>query len=162
MVLNSTKRLEVRFQSTWNTQSSFQKPVTKLVRDHTRTFSLQRYPHCFSDLILYSFTNFLLHGAINSKTNASVCHCLLTSWGKLRVCWRFSVRFEFVCSAAINFHGLPREQEPNVSVEVDLSRFRTLEPEKTWTDILCITCMHTNLKKINFKYWWIICGTLRS
>ena len=139
MVLNSTKRLEVRFQSTWNTQSSFQKPVTELVRDHTRTFPLERYSHSFTDLISYSFTNFLLRGVINCKTNTSGCHCLLTSWGKLRICWSFSVGFEFICSAAIDFHGLPREEEPNVSVEVDLSRFRTLEPEKTRTRILCRT-----------------------
>lgn len=62
--------------------------------------------------------------------NTLSCHSLSTSWWKLRVCWRFSVRFEFVCSTAINFHWLSREQEPYISMEVDLSRFRTLEPKQ--------------------------------
>lgn len=55
---------------------------------------------------------------------------LLASGRKLRIRRRFSVRFEFVCSAAVDFHGFPREQEPYVSVEVDLSRLRTLEPNE--------------------------------
>lgn len=29
--------------------------------------------------------------------NTLSCHSLSTSWWKLRVCWRFSVRFDFYC-----------------------------------------------------------------
>lgn len=63
-------------------------------------------------------------------TNTSHCHSLSTSWWKLRVCWWFSVRFEFIRSTAVNLHWLSREEEPYISMEVDLSRFRTLEPKQ--------------------------------
>lgn len=48
---------------------------------------------------------------------------------KLRLCWSFYVRFQFVCCPTVNFHGLPREKKPYIFVEVDLSRLGTLEPQ---------------------------------
>ena len=38
--------------------------------------------------------------------------------------------FELIGSTTVHFHGFAWEQEPDVSVEVDLPRFRTLEPEQ--------------------------------
>lgn len=113
------------FQSTWNMwisfQESFNKNWSRITGEDPPSWLLIG---TLCSTLIFTFK-------LGYWANTLNCHFLSTSWWKLRVCWRFSVRFEFICSTAINFHWLSREQEPYISMEVDLSRFRTLEPKQT-------------------------------